>query len=246
MNSAYYLFLNNLNEEETQVVKNIISHTEKNGKVGIRQIANENFVSTAYIVRLCQKLGFKGYSELLFYLTKTNQEIKDDNIDILKSLISNFSQNNIDKLKSYLDRFRTTHIFVVGNGFADTVTEYIVQRLALCGFMVFNKMHLYDFMVFRDSRKKTFVSNVKPSLLIVVSQSGETQSIIDNATRAKEQNFNIVSFTRVADSTLARMSDVVFEIEPSHQNLIGETPNLFFGKVILAFELIMSEYLRTS
>ena len=55
----------------------------------------------------------------------------------------------------------------------------------------------------------------------------------------------MVSFTRREDSTLASLSDIVFIINASKQALIGEVPNSFFGKVILAFEELLGSYFET-
>ena len=64
-NNYYYLLTNLLTEDERRVVTSIVQHIEEGaGKVGIQQIADENFVSTAFIMRLCKRLGFDGYSEL--------------------------------------------------------------------------------------------------------------------------------------------------------------------------------------
>ena len=40
-----------------------------------------------------------------------------------------------------LMQYKERKIFVVGEGFAEEVANYIVKRLAICGFMVFNHVH---------------------------------------------------------------------------------------------------------
>ena len=63
--SNYYILTNLLSDDERRVITSIVRHIELGGnKVGIQQIASENYVSTAFIMKLCKRLGFAGYSEL--------------------------------------------------------------------------------------------------------------------------------------------------------------------------------------
>lgn len=69
-NGNYYLLTNLISEDEKKVITSIVGHIERGeGNVGIQQIANENFVSPAFIVKFCKRLGFAGYRELFYYLT---------------------------------------------------------------------------------------------------------------------------------------------------------------------------------
>lgn len=104
-------------------------------------------------------------------------------------------------------------------------------------------MHFYDYLLLKRG-EHTLVSNLEPSLMIAVSQSGESNIVLNDVIRARQQGFHIVSFTRRADSTLVRISDVHFLINESRQALVGNMPNSFFGKVIIAFEELVAEYLR--
>lgn len=71
MNGSYFLLTNLLSEDEKRVIMGIAAHIERGEKrVGIQQIANENFLSAATIVKMCKRLGFDGYSELYYYLSR--------------------------------------------------------------------------------------------------------------------------------------------------------------------------------
>lgn len=59
MGDNYFLLTNLLSEDERKVITSIASHIERGEKrVGIQQIANENFLSTTSIVKMCKRLGF--------------------------------------------------------------------------------------------------------------------------------------------------------------------------------------------
>ena len=72
MSRTHFFLTNQLNEVETQVVTCIIRHLD-NGerKVSIAQIANECYVSTAFISKMCKRLGFAGYTELVYNLSQS-------------------------------------------------------------------------------------------------------------------------------------------------------------------------------
>ena len=70
--SNYYILTNLLSDDERRVITSIVRHIELGGnKVGIQQIASENYVSTAFIMKLCKRLGFAGYSELYYNLAQS-------------------------------------------------------------------------------------------------------------------------------------------------------------------------------
>ena len=94
--------------------------------------------------------------------------------------------------------------------------------------------------------KGQMVPNVESSLIIAISQSGETEAVLNDVNRAREKGFKVLSFSRRADSTLAKLSDILFIVNASKQTLIGEVPNSFFGKVILAFEELIGMYFANS
>ena len=71
MGDGYFLLTNLLSEDEKKVITSITAHIERGEKrVGIQQIASENFLSPTSIVKMCKRLGFDGYSELYYYLSR--------------------------------------------------------------------------------------------------------------------------------------------------------------------------------
>ena len=70
----------------TKLEKNLLSYLYKNTnslkKIGIRTVAKENFTSTTSIYKLCKKLGFEGYSDLIYHISysSTMSDKQDNNI----------------------------------------------------------------------------------------------------------------------------------------------------------------------
>ena len=243
MGDGYFLLTNLLSEDEKKVITSITAHIERGEKrVGIQQIANENFLSTTTIVKMCKRLGFDGYSELYYYLSRQfASHGRGRGTESLKSLIDNYSDELITRFCELLDGSRTAKLFTTGEGFSNIVGSYIAQRLSICGFMVFNNVHFYDYMLFRDAHHLTDGSDAPP-VMFAVSQSGETEPVLNDVRHAKQHGHKIVAFTRRGDSTLAQLSDLVFVLDGTKQTLAGSLPNPFFGHVILVFEDLMARY----
>lgn len=244
MNRDYYLLTNLLSDEETKIITSLINHIE-NGerRIGIQQIASENYVSSTSIMKMCKRLGFEGYSELYYHLSQTVNAYGRKRGAALHELIDNYDDEKGQKFCELLRQFQDQKIFADGSGFSDLVADYIVQRLAVCGFMVFNRVHFYDFMIFHGENK--VATNIAPSLMIAISQSGEAAPVLNDVRTAKQKGFKIICFTKRADSTLASMSDLVFVVEEAKQILVGGIPNPFFGRVILAFEELIGYYFQS-
>lgn len=246
MRGNYYLLTNLLSEEETKIVTSIITHIEQGERrTGIQQIAGENYVSPTFIIKMCKRLGYEGYSELYYHLSQVvNAYGKTTRTAMLHELIDNYQDGMGEAFCDLLRQFQKQKIFTDGRGFSDLVADYFVQRLAVCGFMVFNQVHFYDFMIFHQETGD-LVTNVDPTLIIAISQSGETEPVVNDVRAARQRGFRVISFTKRRDSTLASLSDLCFIVEGAKQTLMGGIPNHFFGRVILAFEELMGLYLRS-
>jgi len=245
MNNSFYILTNQLSELEMRVVKSVLSHIERDsGRVGIRNIAQENFVSTSFIMKLCKRLGFDGYSDLYYNLSQRINEFSyQPRLQAMQSFVDNYDEERITDFCNLLHLFRDRKLFVVGAGFADLIADYIVQRLAICGFMVFNRVHFYDFMLFRSDSSSMMHTNIEPALIIAISQSGESEVVLNDVNKAISQGYKVASFTKRADSTLANLSDVPFLVDSAKQTLVGGVPNHFFAKVIMAFEELLGIYM---
>ncbi len=241
--NAYCLNINLLTAEEIGVVTSIINHIEASQKkVPVAQVAQENFVSTAFIYKMCKRLGFDGYSELFYYLTQAREKKFPIGKSDSASLITNYSKDLFDKFKVILDSNKDKRMYAIGKGLEEIVAEYMAHRLSLFGYSGYTNLMFYNNTFYRDQSAR-WSSNNDPSFLIAVSQSGNTKEIVDNVKVAKRMNYQIILFTRALDSQLTELSDVVFVVEPEKQSLVGQIPNLFHGKTILAFEKLISGYL---
>lgn len=241
--NAYCLNINLLTSEEIGVIRSIVNHIENDQKkTPVALIAQENYVSTAFIYKMCKRLGFDGYSELFYYLTRVREKTFPVTGNDSTLLISNYSKDLFDKLKVILDNNRGKRVYAIGKGLEEIVAQYMADRLSLFGYSGYTNLMFYNNAFYKDQTDK-WVSNNEPSFLIAISQSGNTKEIVDNVKVAKNMNYQVILFTRTTESYLAELCDLVFLVAPEKQGLIGQLPNLFHGKTILAFETLFSNYL---
>ena len=247
MGNNYFFLTNQLNEVETGVVTSIIRHIE-NGekKINVAQIAQENYVSPAFLVKMGKKLGFNGYTDMVYNIAQSRKADLSSGPYGLETLVDNYHEELVERFIEYLREFNDRKIFVIGAGFANITADYISQRLSTCGFMVFNRVHFYDYMVFNDSNGDPLQNNIDPAVIIAISQTGETDVVLRDVRKARQNGFKIVSFTKMKGSTLAGLSDLTFVVDGAEQTLISALPNPFFGKVILTMEEILARFFRHS
>lgn len=239
--SENFLLTNLLTEDERKVITSITSHIERGEKrVGIQQIASENFLSTTSIVKMCKRLGFDGYSELYYHLSRQMAASGGRQAEDLERLIDNYSPDLPARFRALLREARDGKMFTTGEGFSNIVGTYIAQRLSICGFRAYNNVHFYDYMLFQEAHQRAVRDET--AVIFAVSQSGETEPVLNDVRHAKQHGHRIVSFTKRGDSSLAWLSDLVFVLDGSKQTLAGSLPNPFFGHVILLFEELVAQY----
>lgn len=218
MNGSYFLLTNLLSEDEKRVITGIAAHIERGEKrVGIQQIASENFLSAASIVKMCKRLGFDGYSELYYYLSRQMDRRGERSAENLKTLVDNYSDELVNGFCALLDAFAPAENVHDRRGlFQHRGRSISQQRLSICGFMVYNNVHFYDHMLFCSAHDLTD-EEAAPSVMFAVSQSGETEPVLNDVRHARQNGHKIVTFTKRADSALARLADLVIVVDGSKQ-----------------------------
>jgi 6-phospho-3-hexuloisomerase len=129
-------------------------------------------------------------------------------IEKISSILGATDNTYDEKLTQLLDK--SSRIFVAGAGRSGLIAKFFAMRLMHGGYEVF----VVGEIVTPSIRKG--------DLLIVISGSGETETMIAFTKRAKEQGAQIALISTKSSSTIGDMSDMVFQIG---------TPELY-GKVV--------------
>lgn len=202
----YIVKKHRLNSLEKDILTSIQEKILKQEKISIREVAKINYTSTSVIYNCIKKIGFNSFTDLIFYIknSKTEVDIDDDLTLPIKILTS-----NPDSL-----------IMFLSVGIANNITSYMNERITLIGRRSIANTHL-------QLLNKNLTND---TVLIVVSESGETDSLLDMIKEANSNNIPIISFVGKNNSSIAKLSTFSFEIEKG----------IFFAEVINSFEKLLS------
>lgn len=243
-----------LTRAEYRILSYLIDNPSQIGNITIRQLAIINFVSTTTVMRLCQKLGFSGYSELIYYckqllssfeqshsLTFEENQTTEPLFDLflenyLKTfaLIPEVRKNAFTSLINGKNSF-----FIYGAGLSHIFSEYISKRLQLIG--------KDAFLSGLSDSKNIFINNAsRYSVFIAISRSGETEQVVEKAKIAKSIGMKIVVFTRANANSLAELADIHFPIYDDAVNYQSDTieSSSFESNLILIIDLLLSRARR--
>ena len=106
-----------LSDTEQKLLAFILEHHEEALSMGVRQIAARNFVSPALVIKLSKKMGFTGFTDMVYRLN---------------FLIQNRARNDV--------------ILITSTGFCSPVAEFIARKLLVRGYRCIqsNAYGVYD------------------------------------------------------------------------------------------------------
>lgn len=179
------------------------------GNITVRELAQATFVSTATIMRLCQKLGFSGFSEFIWHC----KQLLSDTPHITVQLWATCGNARA----FYPVRCQLSADLPVGHsGQTPAVCQPAAPERELLSlrrrvFVPFCRVPDQEvagagktaFISGPGDSRNIFLSNAaRYQVFIAVSRSGETEQVLDKARIAKNVGMTIVAFTRASANTL--------------------------------------------
>lgn len=202
-----YEVLQSYNDLEMLVYNYILEHKEAVRYMTIRELADAVHVSTSTVVRFCKKTGCDGYSEFkvkfkIFLEEEQEQEkkqINDNGIDEIMYFFHNVTSTqyevSIAKITQVIQNAK--QLIFIGIGTSGILGKYGARYFSNLGKF---SQHIEDPYFPIDS-------DMESTVVIALSESGETQQIIKLAERFKRHNCKLFSITNSKSCTLAKMSD---------------------------------------
>lgn len=223
-----------LTNTELNIIETIINElSEGKEKISIRDLANKTFVSTTVIIKLAKKLGFVGYSQMIYVLNESiHQKASIDNIYSLSEFISEDDMDKINALADDIYKHKNQKIYLVGLGFSAIITQYFSKRLAE-----------FDIFAYDGAPIDCVNDRSNPSVVIVFSKSGETTDLIQIMEISKRMGHTMYAFTTSSDSTIASVADYHIELKYKHNKLF-DTPDYYVGTGIFVVENVLIEILN--
>lgn len=236
-----------LTRAEYRVLSHLTEHPLLVGHITVRELAQATFVSTATIMRLCQKLGF---SELIWHCKQllldtphiaAQPTLTAELPALFNQFIANYQQTfqwvtqEKRQLFSALLRQKES-FFLYGAGFSYLFAEYLTKKLQVLGKTAFISGP-------GDSRN-IFLSNAaRYQVFIAVSRSGETEQVLDKARIAQNVGMTVVAFTRASANTLEGMADLHFALYDEAVHYAAEAAGVtsFESNLVLLMDLLLLE-----
>ncbi len=217
-------------EEEKNMIYELYKQLEAgNLHITVRELAALTYCSTSKIIRLAKKMGYYGYSDMLFSFRKQMQKSVELQLrDSLSTvIISEASLQVIDRFIQEIIENPDIRIYLQGLGYSNFVCNYLRDRLVEMGYYAAN------------SNPLDTVRSVPNCIFVVVSNSGETEDLFRIVKGAEKLGYHIYAITSQPASRLCRM--VQNNIILTQENFMNkqQTANYFTGNAIVLSEKIV-------
>jgi len=216
-------------ESEKKLSKYILDEGVKILDLNSRDLASKTYTSPATIVRLCQKIGLKGYSEFkIKYSAELQADLyKKDRINVnypfktedstetvchnlmmlhresIEDTFKLIDIENLNKVVSVLYNSKKINIYGSGNSVIAGLT--FQHKMMRIGREVIIKTISGEQIPLSYNLKKEDAA-------IFISYTGESNELITIAQIAKTKKTPIIIITSIGDNALSRMSDYVINI----------------------------------
>ena len=196
--------LERFSDAEQSLIEWILNNDEKLLTMSTKELANATYTSPATIVRLCQKLGLKGYNDFKIRYAKeidinkkNNMQVsanypfkKEDSFEKISVSLAQLFKEVIDEtqeLLNYEDLDKIADALIE----ADVIDVYSTSLPLICA-MDFEKklMHIGKRInvASMDGEQEFLVSNSTPRhCAIIISYSGQTEKQINLAMVAEKE-----------------------------------------------------------
>lgn len=217
-----YEVLQSYNELEMMIYNYIMEHKEEVRFMTIRELAEAVHVSTSTVLRFCRKTGCDGYAEFRVQFKLFLKEEKSNQKKLLQD-------NSADEIMYFLHSVTSTAYEESIAGAAEMVQK--AGQLIFIGIGTSGILGKYGARYFSNIGKFSqhiedpyypIANDMAGTVVIALSESGETQQTLKLAERFKRHHCKIISITNGSSCTLAKMSDYNLSYYVSEQLVQGE------------------------
>ncbi|MER2079850.1 MurR/RpiR family transcriptional regulator [Psychrobacillus psychrotolerans] len=228
-----------LNETENAILDDLLDHSASIKELVIRKVAANHFTAPNTIVRLCQKLGFKGFTDFKESLYHAVQEKEnfvevtslDEQIIKTKQLIND---GTIETIITKMHKADKILFFAVG--LSRFPAEELSERLKILGK---NSQTFVDPHVMKHNAQ--LLTN--KDLAIAISNSGNTDNILSAATIASVSGAETISITGFSTNPLSKITTYQLYGYTSKLKVDGiDTADRF--SIHYLINLLFTEYLK--
>ncbi|WP_028125709.1 MurR/RpiR family transcriptional regulator, partial [Eremococcus coleocola] len=209
--------INDLSEIDKKVLAYILENQDTIQLLTLEEISDLVHVSKSSIVRLSQKLGFKGFSEFRYFLkdpSKKKNHIHESNmknlITDIQSTLSLIQQTKFVEISAKIKQ--ANRVFVFGTGWGEQkAASDLVRNFMSHGVFFVNIPSITEL----EWNLRHICSE---DLIIIISFSGENQELINLVNQLIIRNISICSITPLRQNTLSSLADFKLYYEYSELN----------------------------
>ena len=159
-----------LNANEQQLLQAVLETAKNGGQCSVREFAAQNYTSPAAVIRLSKKMGYTGYTDMIYrigFLIQNEIDNKNHASDIT-AFIGGIPEEKIHRFVELLHANRQKPILVTGTGFCAPLQEFMVRKLLVLGYCAIgsNSYEVYE------------SGALNAGLVIAISKSGKTGTIL--------------------------------------------------------------------
>lgn len=194
--------LSKLTNKEREAYQFLNTHQQLISYMSLRDIAKQTHISTATILRLITKMGYKSFQEYKFSLKQDESvDLSYDLIEIIKALKHLEDDYYEEKLYEIAGLLKETNAVIFhGIGGSAPIAAYGARKLAETGLFSFSSSDPFFINA----------SMLKQRADIFLSISGNTKEILDLATlvsKGQENDSFSIAITANLSSELAKLCD---------------------------------------
>lgn len=235
------------NETDKQISKYILANHEIISTLSITTLAERTFTSKSTVLRFVQKLGFAGFTEFKFMISKDNTSTSIDNTNYdeithyQKTLLKRLDSANFKPLFETISK--SANIYLISTGLSQRLQAQTLQRDFLKAGI---PMNLLPAGMNNDLSSAVIEKLKSEDLLIIFSSSGENFAIKDMLTIPLIKQVPIFSITNFNSNWLIDQSKFFFSLDmENNPSIIEDYSSTFIHTVIDYLRIDFERYLRT-
>ena len=226
---------NILSESGKKIADYILKNKDEIVGLSSHALAAKIGTSAATVVRFCYALGFKGYTELKFYIERellspsfeTIQVNRGDSMNIIKQKVLNFNKDVIDDTLMMLDSEKleqavkalsmASRIDLYGEGGSGSITMSAANLFLQIGLPC--NAYTDAFM------QITSAAHLKHNdVALAIIHSGRTRNTIDSLKEAHKQGATTICITGYTNSPITEHADIVLYTSSKSTGFLSDLP----------------------
>lgn len=233
-----------LSKIEETVLTYMVEHIDEVLEMGVRGVAKANYTSTSTIMRLAKKMGYAGFIDMhyrLLPMVENAEAIQDTDMKFVEGAVVSalFRYNPYEEVRGFaklLYQMQAKYIFIYATGFSAIAAEYMYKKFLVLGKKCILSTGTDSIGIFENNLEDM-------EIFIGISKSGETKSVINKMTTAKEMMVKTVAVTGDGQNNLGKLADIHFQIQDNNKlDDRNITANNFFPNVLLLIEVLVYEH----